>query len=94
MRCGQLVTENICVTTNVSSNRCTIKTVTIIEIKANNVCSANDVALVSYEEYMQPFPSLNPTTVAQVFSIGFSGVLFCFLVSRSMGVALNLIRKG
>ncbi len=94
MRCGQLITENICVTTNTSSNRCTLKTVTLIEVKANTVCTANDVALVSYEEYMQPFPKLDPAIVAQVFSVGLSAVLLCFLFSRSVGVALNLIRKG
>jgi hypothetical protein len=38
--------------------------------------------------------SLDPVSVAAVFSVGFSWVLFCFLLSRGVGVVLNLIRKG
>lgn len=39
-------------------------------------------------------PQLDPTDVATVFGIGFSMVLMCFLVARSAGSVLSLIRKG
>jgi hypothetical protein len=37
---------------------------------------------------------LDPADVLMVWSIGFSFVLLCFLVSRGVGTVLNLIRKG
>jgi len=94
MRCGQIVTENICMAVNANSNRCTFKTVTLINIKTSTVCSENDIALMNYEEYLEPFPKLDHVTVGTVFSIGFTTVLLCYLIARGVGVVLNLIRTG
>lgn len=94
MKCGEIVTKNICTGNLPGSPRCVFSSVTYIEVKATTTCSATDITLLTFEEYSQPFPQLDPATVGKVFSIGFTTVLLCYLIARGVGVVLNLIRTG
>ena len=58
-----------------------MKTVYLIEPASANL----------FDMAVEPLDSLS---VASVFSIGFSMVLLCFLIARSVGVVLNLVRNN
>lgn len=103
MRCGQLVSEIICVAQNMNANSCSLKKVTLIEVKATTTCATSDMVLLTDSELTArtaqttayaPLPTLDPVDVSTVFFVGFSTVLTCFLVARGAGTILNLIRRG
>lgn len=58
------------------------------------------VAIQTTQEFISqpvtpsPLSNVDPTSVAQVFSLGFSFVVLSFLVGRGVGVLLDLIRRG
>jgi hypothetical protein len=69
----------------------TSPTVTCVNGRPDQI--AVDTAALQTPE-STPVPSLDKKDVASVFSVGFSVVVLCFVVGRSIGSVLSLIRKG
>jgi len=93
MAAGSL--QNVIICVPVSTGNSVPPCSTINGVKQKPVMqSAYVIAPSSASFFDMALEPIDPISVGTVFSVGFSCVLLCFLVSRSVGVVLNLIRKG
>lgn len=93
MTAGSL--QNVIVCVPVSSGASVAPCVTVGGVKQKPVMqTAYVINPDSAELFDMAVEPLSKTDSAMIFSVGFTMVLLCFVVARSFGVILGMIRRG